>query len=54
VAGPVLMAWADKEYADNPVDWLEWGEEPFAKARAEDKPIFLSVGYSSCHWCHVH
>lgn len=34
-------------------DWYEWGEEAFAKARDEDKPIFLSVGYSACHWCHV-
>jgi len=41
------------QHADNPVDWLEWGEEAFEKARAEDKPIFLSVGYSACHWCHV-
>ncbi len=37
----------------NPVDWYPWGEEAFAKARAEDKPIFLSIGYSACHWCHV-
>jgi len=37
----------------NPVDWHPWGEEAFAKARAEDKPIFLSIGYSTCHWCHV-
>ena len=41
------------QHKDNPVDWYAWGEEAFAKARAEDKPIFLSVGYSSCHWCHV-
>ncbi len=41
------------QHASNPVDWLPWGEEAFAKARAEDKPIFLSIGYSSCHWCHV-
>jgi uncharacterized protein YyaL (SSP411 family) len=41
------------QHADNPVDWFPWGEEAFAKARAEDKPIFLSVGYSTCHWCHV-
>ncbi|MFN2508145.1 MAG: thioredoxin domain-containing protein, partial [Chthoniobacterales bacterium] len=41
------------QHADNPVDWLPWGEEAFAKARAENKPIFLSVGYSTCHWCHV-
>ena len=41
------------QHRDNPVDWYPWGEEAFAKARAEAKPIFLSVGYSSCHWCHV-
>ena len=40
-------------HKDNPVDWLPWGEEAFARARAEDKPIFLSVGYSTCYWCHV-
>ena len=37
----------------NPVDWHPWGEEAFSKAKAEDKPIFLSIGYSTCHWCHV-
>ncbi len=41
------------QHADNPVDWYPWGEEAFKKAKAEDKPIFLSIGYSSCHWCHV-
>ena len=41
------------QHAHNPVDWYPWGEEAFAKARAENKPIFLSVGYSTCHWCHV-
>ena len=41
------------QHAHNPVDWYPWGEEAFAKARSEDKPIFLSVGYSTCHWCHV-
>ena len=41
------------QHADNPVDWYPWGEEAFAAARAADKPIFLSVGYSTCHWCHV-
>ncbi len=41
------------QHAHNPVDWFPWGEEAFAKARSEDKPIFLSVGYSTCHWCHV-
>ena len=41
------------QHADNPVDWYPWGEEAFEKARSEDKPILLSVGYSSCHWCHV-
>jgi uncharacterized protein len=42
-----------RQHADNPVDWYAWGEEAFEKARAEDKPILLSVGYSACHWCHV-
>jgi hypothetical protein len=41
------------QHAANPVDWYPWGDEAFAKARREDKPIFLSVGYSTCHWCHV-
>ncbi len=41
------------QHAHNPVDWYPWGEEAFAKARAEDKPILLSIGYSTCHWCHV-
>lgn len=42
-----------RQHADNPVDWMPWGEEAFARARAEQKPIFLSVGYATCHWCHV-
>ena len=41
------------QHAHNPVDWYPWGDEAFAKARAEDKPVFLSIGYSACHWCHV-
>ncbi len=41
------------QHADNPVDWYPWGEEAFAKAQKEDKPILLSIGYSTCHWCHV-
>jgi hypothetical protein len=41
------------QHADNPVDWYPWGEEAFARARAEDRPILLSVGYAACHWCHV-
>jgi uncharacterized protein YyaL (SSP411 family) len=41
------------QHAHNPVNWLPWGDEAFAKAKAEDKPIFLSSGYSTCHWCHV-
>ncbi len=41
------------QHADNPVDWYPWGEEAFERARREDKPILLSVGYSACHWCHV-
>ena len=42
-----------RQHADNPVDWYPWGDEAFALARERDVPIFLSVGYSSCHWCHV-
>jgi uncharacterized protein YyaL (SSP411 family) len=41
------------QHAENPVDWYPWGEEAFAKARRDDKPIFLSIGYATCHWCHV-
>ncbi|HET9213191.1 MAG TPA: thioredoxin domain-containing protein [Gaiellaceae bacterium] len=41
------------QHADNPVDWYAWGEEAFARAREEDKPVLLSVGYAACHWCHV-
>lgn len=41
------------QHAKNPVDWYPWGEEAFNKAKTEDKPIFLSIGYSTCHWCHV-
>lgn len=41
------------QHAHNPIDWYPWGEEAFARAKAEDKPVFLSVGYSTCHWCHV-
>lgn len=41
------------QHAENPVDWYPWGEAAFARARQEDKPILLSVGYSACHWCHV-
>jgi uncharacterized protein YyaL (SSP411 family) len=41
------------QHADNPVDWQPWGEAAFARARTEQKPIFLSIGYSTCHWCHV-
>jgi len=47
-ASPYLL-----QHAANPVDWYPWGEEPFSLARREDKPIFLSIGYSTCHWCHV-
>ncbi|MGH9180089.1 MAG: thioredoxin domain-containing protein [Acidimicrobiales bacterium] len=42
-----------RQHQDNPVDWYPWGEEAFARARAEDRPVLLSVGYSACHWCHV-
>ncbi len=45
---PYLLA-----HKDNPVDWYPWGEEAFERAKKEDKPIFLSIGYSACHWCHV-
>jgi hypothetical protein len=41
------------QHAHNPVDWFPWGDEAFEKSRREDKPIFLSIGYSTCHWCHV-
>ncbi len=41
------------QHAFNPVDWYPWGDEPFVRAKKEDKPIFLSIGYSTCHWCHV-
>jgi len=54
---PNLLAHATSPYlqqhADNPVAWREWGDDALARARAEDKPIFLSIGYSTCHWCHV-
>src|ERR687895_2003100 len=40
-------------HKDNPVDWYPWGEEALARAREEDRPILLSIGYSACHWCHV-
>ena len=42
-----------RQHGENPVDWYPWGEEAFEKARREDKPVFLSIGYSTCHWCHV-
>src|SRR4030042_1100278 len=42
-----------RQHAHNPVDWFPWGAEAFEKAQSEDKPIFLSIGYSTCHWCHV-
>ena len=41
------------QHKDNPVNWYSWCEEAFQKARDEDKPVFLSIGYSTCHWCHV-
>jgi uncharacterized protein YyaL (SSP411 family) len=47
-ASPYLL-----QHAENPVDWYPWGEEAFRKAREEDKPVFLSIGYATCHWCHV-
>ncbi len=42
-----------RQHAHNPVDWFPWGEDAFERAEAEDKPVFLSIGYSTCHWCHV-
>jgi uncharacterized protein YyaL (SSP411 family) len=42
-----------RQHAENPVDWFEWGDEAFAEARRRDVPVLLSVGYASCHWCHV-
>ena len=42
-----------RQHADNPVDWYEWGEEALSKARKENKPLIISIGYSACHWCHV-
>src|SRR5208283_4976820 len=42
-----------RQHAYNPVDWYAWGEEALARAKAENKPILLSIGYSACHWCHV-
>ena len=41
------------QHANNPVDWYEWGPEALEKAKKEDKPVLVSIGYSSCHWCHV-
>ncbi|MGH7622614.1 MAG: DUF255 domain-containing protein, partial [Gemmatimonadaceae bacterium] len=41
------------QHANNPVDWQPWGDAALARARAEDKPILLSIGYAACHWCHV-
>src|SRR6478752_3697676 len=42
-----------RQHADNPVDWYPWGEEALSRARREDRPILLSIGYAACHWCHV-
>jgi len=42
-----------RQHGDNPINWFPWGEEALARAKAEDRPIFLSIGYASCHWCHV-
>ena len=41
------------QHADNPVDWHPWGNEALQRARSEERPILLSIGYSACHWCHV-
>src|SRR5262245_26724572 len=42
-----------RQHADNPVDWYPWGDEALRQAKSLDRPIFLSIGYSACHWCHV-
>ena len=42
-----------RQHADNPVDWWPWSDEAFAEAERRDVPVFLSVGYAACHWCHV-
>ncbi len=42
-----------RQHMHNPVDWFPWGAEALARARAEDKPLLVSIGYSACHWCHV-
>ena len=42
-----------QQHAENPVDWYPWGENALEKAKSENKPILLSIGYSACHWCHV-
>ena len=42
-----------RQHGDNPVDWLPWGEAALRRAREEDKPLLVSIGYSACHWCHV-
>src|SRR5262245_966487 len=42
-----------RQHASNPVEWYPWGDEAFAAAREQNKPVFLSIGYSTCHWCHV-
>src|SRR5213079_1740333 len=42
-----------REHSGNPVDWYPWGDEAFERARLDDKPVLLSVGYAACHWCHV-
>ncbi len=42
-----------RQHADNPVDWYPWGDEAFARAKKEDRPLFVSIGYAACHWCHV-
>ncbi|HLP76585.1 MAG TPA: thioredoxin domain-containing protein, partial [Candidatus Paceibacterota bacterium] len=42
-----------RQHAHNPVDWFPWSDDAFDRARSEDKPVFLSIGYSTCHWCHV-
>jgi len=56
---PIMNRLADetspylRQHRDNPVDWFPWGAEAFAEAKARNVPVLLSVGYSSCHWCHM-
>src|SRR5271157_4228809 len=50
---PVELSPYLRQHTSNPVDWYTWGDEAFDRARTEDRPLFISIGYSACHWCHV-